>query len=100
MTWRDSEGTQRAVEGSRLIHKFQQDILNGNPVGGVFHAVNTGDMRAVSKAVGFCVEDQVSCDLCKHLFLCMALKVDMACIIGGCNYADSPLSPDYCMLST
>lgn len=58
--WPDSEGTQRAVGVSRLIHTFHQAILMGEPTGGVFHAVNMADMQAVARAVGASEDDKVS----------------------------------------
>lgn len=59
MAWPDSEGTQRAVAASRLHNHFNQAIFMGDPVGGVFTAVNAADMQAVVKALGISTDDQV-----------------------------------------
>ena len=64
MAWPDSEGTQRAVAASRLHNHFNQAIFMGDPVGGVFTAVNAADMQAVVKALGISTHEQVG----RHCF--------------------------------
>ena len=69
MAWPDSEEIERGVMeaggdqeeafGLKLIHKFNNAILMGDPAGGVFIAVDKDDMRATTKAVGVSNDDQV-----------------------------------------
>ena len=69
MAWPDSEEIERGVKeaggdeeearGLKLIHKFNNAILMGDPAGGVFIAVDKDDMHAITKAVGVSHDDQV-----------------------------------------
>ncbi len=108
MAWPDSEEIERGVKeaggdweearGLKLIHKFNNAILMGDPAGGVFIAVDKDDMHAMTRAVGVSHDDQV----CVYALLCLDILLHVAhtgCV-GSQAFSFPGLAPHGCRSCT